>query len=106
MCLDPARLTQCFPCANALKVVHTSQRRGLVLESEETPEFWKYCGEAETVQFAHREPLRRVCNNLPWVDVLAAEGLNVYSILQRDYLAMTVPAIQQVVERLTRPIKR
>eukprot|EP00884_Botryococcus_braunii_P023314 jgi/Botrbrau1/9667/Bobra.0201s0002.1 len=50
--------------------------------------------------------LRRVCSNLPWVDVLPAEGLNVYSILKRDYLGLTQHAVVQVVERLTRPIKR
>ena len=48
--------------------------------------------------------MRRAAGNLPWVDVLPQEGMNVYSILQRDQLVLTKPALEAAVERLRRPI--
>lgn len=44
-------------------------------------------------------------SNLPWVDVIPAAGLNVYSILQRDYLILSKDAVDLVVENLRRPIR-
>jgi 50S ribosomal protein L4 len=44
--------------------------------------------------------------NIPWVDVIPVTGLNVYSILQRDFLVMTTAAVKSLVERLRTPIKR
>lgn len=52
-----------------------------------------------------RETLRLGAANLPWIDVLPAVGLNVYSILQRDHLIITRDALDMVVERLRRPMK-
>ncbi|KAK2078140.1 hypothetical protein QBZ16_004008 [Prototheca wickerhamii] len=49
--------------------------------------------------------LRRAAANLPWVDVVPSPGLNVYSILRRDYLVLTTQAVNAVVERLGRPIR-
>ena len=49
--------------------------------------------------------LRRAAGNLPWVDVLPARGLNVYSILQRDYLVLSTAALERVVGRLQAPLK-
>ena len=51
-----------------------------------------------------RPDVRRAAGNLPWVDVLPQEGMNVYSILQRDQLVLTKPALEAAVERLRRPI--
>ncbi|KAI7845037.1 hypothetical protein COHA_001403 [Chlorella ohadii] len=51
------------------------------------------------------EPLRRSIANLPWVDAIPQQGLNVYSILQRDYLVLTRAAADLLTERLRRPIK-
>ena len=53
-----------------------------------------------------REGLRLAASNLPWVDVLPQEGANVYSILQRDQLVLSRAALEALVERLQRPIKR
>jgi len=50
--------------------------------------------------------LRRSINNLPWVDALPQEGANVYSILQRDFLAMTERAAYSLISRLRTPIRR
>eukprot|EP00951_Prasinocladus_malaysianus_P028239 scaffold256515_cov37-Prasinocladus_malaysianus.AAC.1 len=50
--------------------------------------------------------LRRSINNIPWVDALPQEGANVYSILQRDYLAITEAALQRLIIRLRTPINR
>jgi len=50
--------------------------------------------------------LRRSIMNLQWVDAIPYEGANVYSILQRDYLAMTPGAIEELVKRLRKPINR
>jgi len=40
------------------------------------------------------------------VDVLPAEGANVYSILQRDQLVLSRAALEALAARLRRPIKR
>ena len=53
---------------------------------------------------ARRDSIRKAASNLPWVDVLPQLGLNVYSILQRDQLVLTKPALEAAVERLRRPI--
>jgi large subunit ribosomal protein L4 len=52
-----------------------------------------------------RQSLRRAARNLPWMEVLPARGLNVYSILQRDYLIMSRDAVEKVVARLQSPLK-
>ncbi|KAI3428201.1 hypothetical protein D9Q98_006581 [Chlorella vulgaris] len=51
------------------------------------------------------EVLRRGAANLPWVDCIPQHGLNVYSILQRDYLVITRAAVELLTERMRRPIK-
>ncbi|KAL6766537.1 MRPL4 [Auxenochlorella protothecoides x Auxenochlorella symbiontica] len=51
------------------------------------------------------EGLRRACANLPWVDLLPSIGLNVYSILRRDYLVLTRQSVEAVQERLRKPIR-
>ena len=38
--------------------------------------------------------------NLPTIDVLPAQGLNVYDILRRDTLVLTQDAVRQIEERL------
>ena len=38
--------------------------------------------------------------NLPPIDVLPAQGLNVYDILRRDTLVLTQDAVRQIEERL------
>ena len=43
---------------------------------------------------------------IPLVDVIPAEGLNVYSVLQRRVVVLSVAALAEVTERLTVPIKR
>eukprot|EP01026_Neomeris_dumetosa_P039218 TRINITY_DN3214_c0_g1_i13.p1 TRINITY_DN3214_c0_g1~~TRINITY_DN3214_c0_g1_i13.p1 ORF type:complete len:185 (-),score=17.77 TRINITY_DN3214_c0_g1_i13:132-686(-) len=50
--------------------------------------------------------LRACANNIAGVDVLPVVGLNVYSILQRDYLMVTQNALDLIIERARRPIKR
>jgi large subunit ribosomal protein L4 len=44
--------------------------------------------------------LVRAAKNLPGVDVLPQQGINVYDILRRDTLALTKDAVQHLVERL------
>ncbi|CAB4306110.1 unnamed protein product [Prunus armeniaca] len=44
--------------------------------------------------------------NLHYVNVLPAVGLNVYSILQHDTLVMSRAAVNEIVERMHTPIKR
>lgn len=51
------------------------------------------------------EDLRRGVRNIPWMQVVPAKGLNVYSILQRDYLIMSVAGVERVVQRLQSPLK-
>lgn len=50
--------------------------------------------------------LRRASGNLQGVEIVPVAGANVYSILRRDVLVMTRQAVDQVVERLRRPINR
>ena len=38
--------------------------------------------------------------NLPLIDVLPAQGLNVYDILRRDTLVLTQDAVRRIEERL------
>jgi large subunit ribosomal protein L4 len=38
--------------------------------------------------------------NLPLIDVLPAQGLNVYDILRRDMLVLTQDAVRRIEERL------
>ncbi|KAK9823327.1 hypothetical protein WJX72_001953 [[Myrmecia] bisecta] len=52
------------------------------------------------------ESVRRAASNLPWTDVLPQEGINVYSILQRDHLVLTRPAVDLIIQRLNTPIRR
>ena len=52
-----------------------------------------------------RQELRRASSNLPWVDVMPSVNLNVYRILQRDYLLLSREAVERLVERLRRPVK-
>jgi large subunit ribosomal protein L4 len=42
----------------------------------------------------------RASRNLPLVDVLPAQGLNVYDILRRDILVLTQEAVRRIEERL------
>lgn len=51
------------------------------------------------------QELRRATSNLPWVDVMPSVNLNVYRILQRDYLVLSRAAIEALTERLRRPVK-
>lgn len=53
-----------------------------------------------------RATLRRAAANLPWVDIIPQDGLNVYSILQRDQLFLTTSALDKVIDKLNQPIKR
>ena len=50
--------------------------------------------------------LRRGVSGLPLVNALPAVGANVYDIARHDYLVITEPALNALVERLTRPINR
>lgn len=52
-----------------------------------------------------REELRTGIRNIPWIDAIPVPGLNVYSILRRDYLVMSKDAVDATVERLRRPMK-
>ncbi|GBG85985.1 hypothetical protein CBR_g40797 [Chara braunii] len=52
------------------------------------------------------ETLQRASSNLHYVNVLPHQGLNVYSILQHDTLVLSLAAVRQIEERLTRPISR
>lgn len=49
--------------------------------------------------------LRIGASNIPWVDVIPSDGLNVYSLLQRDYVVLTKDAVEGVIERLRRPLR-
>ena len=53
----------------------------------------------------NEDPLRRGTSNLPWVDTCPWTCLNVYSILQRDYLVLSRRALDRTVQRMRRPIK-
>eukprot|EP00240_Pyramimonas_obovata_P004450 CAMPEP_0118925628 /NCGR_PEP_ID=MMETSP1169-20130426/3483_1 /TAXON_ID=36882 /ORGANISM="Pyramimonas obovata, Strain CCMP722" /LENGTH=366 /DNA_ID=CAMNT_0006866977 /DNA_START=40 /DNA_END=1140 /DNA_ORIENTATION=- len=50
--------------------------------------------------------LKRATKNLYKVDCLPSVGLNVYSILKRRKLVVTLGALERIQERLTAPIKR
>lgn len=50
--------------------------------------------------------LRRAAGNLAGVEVVPQIGTNVYSILKRDVLVMTVPAAEALIARLRAPINR
>ncbi|XP_009357493.2 50S ribosomal protein L4 [Pyrus x bretschneideri] len=52
------------------------------------------------------EKLKLATQNLHYVNVLPAVGLNVYSILQHDTLVMTQAAVNEIVERMHTPINR
>jgi len=49
------------------------------------------------------ENFRLASRNLPFVDVLPAQGLNVYDILRRDTLVLTRDAIRKIEERFHGP---
>ena len=49
--------------------------------------------------------LRRAASNLPWVDCMPAVHLNVYRILQRDFLVLSRAAAEELTARLRRPVK-
>jgi large subunit ribosomal protein L4 len=51
------------------------------------------------------ELLRKSTANLVGVDCIPAEGLNVYSILKRDYLVMSSAAVEAIHERLRKPVR-
>ena len=42
----------------------------------------------------------RATANLPRIDVLPAQGANVYDILRRDTLVLTKAAVEELTERL------
>jgi hypothetical protein len=50
--------------------------------------------------------LRRAARNLPGVEVIPAIGANVYSIVRKDVLVLTQPALDAIIERLRAPINR
>jgi ribosomal protein L4 len=50
--------------------------------------------------------MRRASRNIPGVEIVPAAGVNVYSILRRDILVLTKPALDLIIERLRRPINR
>ncbi|KAM1384927.1 hypothetical protein PS2_036792 [Malus domestica] len=52
------------------------------------------------------EKLKLATQNLHYVNVLPAVGLNVYSILQHDTLVMTRAAVNEIVKRMHTPINR
>ncbi|MCW5725322.1 MAG: 50S ribosomal protein L4 [Maricaulaceae bacterium] len=52
-------------------------------------------GEAVDANFA------RAARNIPHIDVLPAQGLNVYDVLRRDQLVLTKAAVAKIHERLS-----
>ena len=50
--------------------------------------------------------LARASANIPAVDLLPPQGVNVYSILQNDAILLTVDALRMIEGRLLRSIKR
>lgn len=46
------------------------------------------------------EGFRKAVQNIPNVDVLPSQGLNVYDILRRDTLVLTKAAVEKIEERL------
>ena len=47
------------------------------------------------------ENFARAARNIPLVDVLPAQGLNVYDVLRRDTLVLTKAAVEQINARFT-----
>lgn len=47
------------------------------------------------------ENFARAARNIPMVDVLPAQGLNVYDVLRRDTLVLTKAAVEQINARFT-----
>jgi large subunit ribosomal protein L4 len=47
------------------------------------------------------ENFAKAARNLPCVDVLPAQGLNVYDVLRRDTLVLTKAAVEKIHERLS-----
>lgn len=52
------------------------------------------------------DQLRRAVQNMPRVDALPACGANVYDIVRHEFLIITQPALQGLMDRLTRPRNR
>eukprot|EP00882_Tetradesmus_deserticola_P024895 GHRQ01027247.1.p2 GENE.GHRQ01027247.1~~GHRQ01027247.1.p2 ORF type:complete len:179 (+),score=54.15 GHRQ01027247.1:324-860(+) len=50
--------------------------------------------------------LRRAARNLPGVEIVPSIGTNVYSIVRKDVLVITKPALDALIERLRTPINR
>jgi large subunit ribosomal protein L4 len=50
--------------------------------------------------------VKRASKNLPHVQVMHQFGLNVYDILKHRSLVITKDALEALVERVDRPIKR
>jgi large subunit ribosomal protein L4 len=50
---------------------------------------------------AHVDPnFAKAARNMPYIDVLPEQGVNVYDILRRDVLVLTKNAVEQLQERL------
>jgi len=47
------------------------------------------------------ENFAKAARNLPLIDVLPAQGLNVYDVLRRDTLVLTKAAVEKIHERLS-----
>jgi large subunit ribosomal protein L4 len=47
------------------------------------------------------ENFAKAARNLPCIDVLPAQGLNVYDVLRRDTLVLTKAAVEKIHERLS-----
>lgn len=47
------------------------------------------------------ENFARAARNIPLIDVLPAQGLNVYDVLRRDTLVLTKAAVEKINERFT-----
>lgn len=53
------------------------------------------------------ETLRKAAGNLrPRVDILPADGLNVYDVVRKRVVVMTEQAVREAVEKLNAPIRR
>lgn len=50
---------------------------------------------------APNENFDRASRNIPHIDLLSTEGVNVYDILRRDTLVLTRDAVEQITARLT-----
>ncbi len=47
------------------------------------------------------ENFARAARNIPLIDILPAQGLNVYDVLRRDTLVLTKAAVEKINERLS-----